>query len=126
MIPERNRATCEFCHQELNVQANGVHQFTKGWVKIRSGGGGHGISLPEREPRWAHGYCIDRLASGKFSQNELFGTEPTNATRENNRLIHESCAVCGSRDAPFGDKVSLMKDRLGMWYCIDHRPQQEG
>jgi hypothetical protein len=68
------RINCEFCKKELDIHGVGVHQFTKGWVKNRSGGGGHGISLPEREPRWAHGYCIDRLTSGTFSQEQLFGT----------------------------------------------------
>lgn len=73
-IPERLRATCEFCKRELNTQADGVHQYTRGWVKNRSGGGGHGVSLPERENRWAHGHCVDRLTSGTFTQAQLFGT----------------------------------------------------
>lgn len=72
-IPERFRAICSFCKQELDIRAIGVHQYTKGWVKNRSGGGGHGISLPERENRWAHGYCVDRVSSDTFGQASLFG-----------------------------------------------------
>lgn len=71
-IPERYRAICEFCQQQLDIRALGIHQYTKGWVKNRSGGGGHGISLAERENRWAHGYCIDRMSSGAFTQTDLF------------------------------------------------------
>ena len=67
------RIICEFCKQDLDIRSMGVHQFTKGWVKNRSGGGGHGVSLPEREPRWAHGHCIDRLTDGRFTQEQLFG-----------------------------------------------------
>ena len=36
-------------------------------------------------------------------------------------LIHP-CSVCGMPNAGFGYGVSLKKDRLGTWYCADHRP----
>jgi len=39
----------------------------------REGGGGHGISLPERAARWAHGYCVDRAIRGQTTQASLFG-----------------------------------------------------
>ena len=71
-VPVRFHGTCEFCQQILDVRAEGVHQYTKGWVKIRSGGGGHGISLPQRENKWAHGYCVDREVAGHSSQAGLF------------------------------------------------------
>lgn len=72
MIPERFRSTCELCGHELDVRSDGVHQFTSGWVKNRSGGGGHGVSLPKRENRWAHGYCVDRAVSGTIAQKDMF------------------------------------------------------
>lgn len=72
MTPERYRKQCEFCGNDLDTREDGVHQFTKGWVKNREGGGGHGISLPEREYRWAHGYCVDRVSRGLQHQKELF------------------------------------------------------
>jgi hypothetical protein len=133
IIPERYRSTCEFCQHELDTRALGVHQFTTGWVKNRAGGGGHAVSLPTRENRWAHGHCIDRLAAGRFSQEELFGTSakpaaaPAKPLPETNarldkegRLIHKCCAVCWSPDAPFGDGVAVKDGVLGMWYCKEH------
>lgn len=58
MIPERFQATCDFCRQPLDMRANGVHQFTEGWVEKRKAGGGHAISLAVRKPLYAHGPCI--------------------------------------------------------------------
>jgi|SoiMethySBSTD1v2_1073268.scaffolds.fasta_scaffold63812_9 hypothetical protein len=71
-IPERFRAKCEICGQVLDVRADGVHQRTSGWVKNRTGGGGHGVSLPERENKWAHGYCVDRATRGFLKQQSMF------------------------------------------------------
>jgi hypothetical protein len=71
-IPDHLRAVCEFCKRDLNTQSDGVHQWTAGWVKNRSGGGGHGISLAVREKRWAHGYCVDRETQGLTNQRTLF------------------------------------------------------
>jgi hypothetical protein len=71
MTPERYKGKCEFCGDELDIREDGVHQHTSGWVKNRSGGGGHGISIPERENRWAHGYCIDRVSRGLLNQESL-------------------------------------------------------
>ena len=71
MIPDSRRRLCEFCQKELDIDGDGVHQFTKGWVKNRSGGGGHGVSLPQRENRFAHGYCVDRKTDGTFNQGAL-------------------------------------------------------
>jgi hypothetical protein len=73
LVPARYRAKCQFCGLELDVRAEGTHQFVKGWVKNRSGGGGHGVSLPERENRWAHSWCVDRETRGAASQDRLFG-----------------------------------------------------
>ena len=72
MIPERYKARCEFCGDDLNITDDGVHQFTSGWVKNRASGGGHGISLAKRELRWAHGYCIDKASRGLLQQGSLF------------------------------------------------------
>jgi hypothetical protein len=71
-IPMRFRARCEFCGEDdVDVREEGTHQFVKGWVKVRSGGGGHGISLATRENRWAHSWCIDRLTRGSLGQGRL-------------------------------------------------------
>lgn len=70
-IPTRFRANCEICKKPLDVRAEGVHQRTSGWVKNREDGGGHGVSLPEREPRWAHGDCVYRVKRGWIKQEKL-------------------------------------------------------
>lgn len=58
-IPERFRAQCELCNRQLDTRKEGTHQWTSGWVMVRAGGGGHGISRPERDPkRWACDWCI--------------------------------------------------------------------
>jgi len=134
-IPERHRATCHFCKQELNVQESGVHQFVKGWAKNRTGGGAHGISLPEREWKWAHGQCVERQSSGTYNQRTFFEPsappqpepyepKPTNASvDELGRLFHV-CNVCGG-EAPYGIGVALRKGDLGLWYCKAHLPVEE-
>ncbi len=71
-IPERYRAACEFCHRELDIRDRGVYQHTAGWVMNRAGGGGHGISLPVRNNRWAHGLCVERTSNGTFAQSTMF------------------------------------------------------
>ena len=71
-IPARFIAHCEFCKQELDTREIGVHQYTSGWVRQREGGGGHGISLPERANRWAHGYCVDGQIRGHPVRPTLF------------------------------------------------------
>lgn len=71
-IPTRFRAACEFCGNELNTQAEGVHQWTAGWVMQRAGGGGHGISLPERSNRWAHRHCVENAIRGTAQQQSMF------------------------------------------------------
>lgn len=57
-IPERYRAQCEMCRRDVDTRKEGTHQFTSGWVMVRSGGGGHSISLPKRENRWACAWCV--------------------------------------------------------------------
>lgn len=71
-IPTRFIAKCELCSRELNTQADGVHQWVAGWVKNRSGGGGHGISLAQAENRWAHGQCVERKIKGYDKQFGMF------------------------------------------------------
>jgi hypothetical protein len=70
-IPTRFRSVCEFCNNELDTRTEGVHQWTAGWVMVRAGGGGHGISLPERANRWAHRYCVERATSGHLRQGSM-------------------------------------------------------
>ena len=72
MIPERFRAKCEFCDQEVDVRADGSHQFLTGWAKNRSTGGAHGVSLAKRENRWAHSWCIDSKTRGTLTQARMF------------------------------------------------------
>ena len=63
---------CEFCNFEVGIREIGVHQYTRGWVKSRAGGGGHGVSLPERENRWAHGTCVERRVKGYDRMDSMF------------------------------------------------------
>jgi len=70
-IPERFIAKCELCGRDLDTRASGVHQRTSGWVKNRIGGGGHGISLPQRENKWAHGHCVDSAIRGGARQGNM-------------------------------------------------------
>ena len=70
-IPTRFRSVCEFCNSDLDTRAAGVHQWTAGWVMQRAGGGGHGISLPERSNRWAHRYCVENAIRGTTQQASL-------------------------------------------------------
>lgn len=71
MIPERFQAKCVFCDEVLDVRADGTHQRISGWAKNRTGGGAHGVSLPERENKWAHSWCIDRATRGHLQQATL-------------------------------------------------------
>jgi len=71
-IPARYRAACEFCDQPVDVRSTGVFQHTSGWVMNRTGGGGHGVSLPERANRWAHGHCVEGMTKRGTAQAGLF------------------------------------------------------
>ena len=73
MIPVPYRVACEFCGFDLDVRDQGVHQHTSGWVMNRDGGGGHGVSLPERANRYAHRQCVERAIKGTTAQAALFG-----------------------------------------------------
>ena len=75
-IPDRYRKACEFCNEAVDAREEGVHQWTSGWVMQRGGGGGHGISLPERADRWAHRYCVEREIKGLTHQLGMFGDRP--------------------------------------------------
>lgn len=71
-IPGRFRQSCELCGHDVDVRERGVHQWTAGWVMQRAAGGGHGISLPQRENRWAHRHCVDSAARGFLGQERMF------------------------------------------------------
>jgi len=72
VIPARYLARCEKCGKPLDTRATGIFQFTSGWVQQREGGGGHGISLPQRDPtRWAHRHCIESEARGYGDQKSM-------------------------------------------------------
>jgi len=64
---------CALCGEPVNPESVGVYQRTSGWVQRREGGGGHGVSLPEREAKWAHRHCVERAVRGLLHQTELFG-----------------------------------------------------
>jgi hypothetical protein len=70
--PARFRGTCAFCNRDLDTREAGVHQWTAGWVMNRMGGGGHGVSLPQRENKWAHRHCVERAIKGQAQQERLF------------------------------------------------------
>lgn len=70
-IPARFKGICAFCNHPLDTREAGVHQWTAGWVMNRQGGGGHGISLPERSPRWAHRHCVERASKKQSQQPSL-------------------------------------------------------
>jgi hypothetical protein len=72
-IPECFAAKCAFgCGTTIDTRAEGTHQKTTGWVKVRSAGGGHGISLPERLPEWACKHCIESRSKGTLHQIKMF------------------------------------------------------
>ena len=63
---------CALCHEPIpDVYAPGVHVRTIGWVKRRRDGGGHAVALPERLNEWAHGGCVQLMASGNWLQQSL-------------------------------------------------------
>ena len=70
-IPAAYAAPCDLCDEQLDVRAVGVHQWVAGWVMQRAGGGGHGISCPQRARRWAHGRCVTAAARGRSDQGSL-------------------------------------------------------
>jgi hypothetical protein len=64
-IPTAFLRQCELCGNDLDNRAEGVHQWTGGWVMNRKAGGGNAISCPERQDRWAHKHCVERLTYGQ-------------------------------------------------------------
>lgn len=71
-IPTRFLRKCAFGDHEIDIRQPGVHQWTAGWVMQREGGGGHGISLPQREDRWACRYHVEREIGGYSKQGDMF------------------------------------------------------
>jgi hypothetical protein len=72
-IPERFQVSCEFCDDELDMRAPGVHVRTVGWVKNRKEGGGNAVHLAERLPMYACSHCIERQSLGQAQyQASLF------------------------------------------------------
>lgn len=70
-IPDAYLAHCDLCGGDLDIRADGVHQWTAGWVMQRAGGGGHAIRCVDRARRWAHRGCVDRAADGLLDQGTL-------------------------------------------------------
>jgi hypothetical protein len=62
--PSAYTTACEFCGRALDIRDVGVFQHASGWVMTRSGGGAHGVSLMQRDRRWAHRACVETAASG--------------------------------------------------------------
>jgi hypothetical protein len=71
-IPAHRRTACTLCQRDLDTGEPGVYQWTSGWVMRREGGGGHGVSLPERANKWAHRSCVERAVRGLLTQTALF------------------------------------------------------
>jgi hypothetical protein len=123
---------CEICKDPVNPKEPGTHQYTCGWVKNRTGGGGHAVALPKRQSRWAHDWCIKRAISGWVGQGSLLEEDnppptvepgPTNAAFDTNGMLMHLCNVCGSNNAPYGYDVALRSGSLGLWYCREHKPK---
>jgi len=70
-IPTANRTSCALGGGTIDFDAFGVFQWTAGWVEKRPAGGGHGISTPARDPRWACGACVQRASDGLLDQGSL-------------------------------------------------------
>jgi hypothetical protein len=75
-IPERLRAVCEFSPKDkphyVNIEADGTFQFTEGWMKNRSAGGGNALADAKRFPRYACPGCMERHLKGYDKQPGLF------------------------------------------------------
>jgi hypothetical protein len=74
MIPERFKRQCALGDHEIDIRGVGVYQWTAGWVMQREGGGGHGVSLPQRADKWACRYHVEREVKGHTNQITMFGT----------------------------------------------------
>lgn len=75
-MKEANRAPCSIsstvCQGEVDVTAPGTHQhISGGWLTNRTGGGAHGVRVPQRDAQWACGPCVDQLADGLEGQGSL-------------------------------------------------------
>ena len=128
--------TCHICGRALSAKDTGTCQYTRGWVKVRSGGGGNAVHLPDREPYFAHYECVKRRIAGwdrrqttlwdddqiaRMSKPPDIEPLPTNAGFDGPMLLHV-CNVCGG-EAPYGIGVAIgTKGLLGQWYCHKHLP----
>lgn len=70
-VPARYLAKCHFCDGELDIRAEGSHQWRAGFVMVRGKGGGHGLSCPVLTNTWAHHACVDRASRGQTKQQTL-------------------------------------------------------
>jgi len=138
MVRTQDLVACHFCAKQINVKLPGNYQFVSGWAKNRTGGGAHGISLPEKKPLFACGYCVERRSKGLAAQGvfEILSPPtpavtpasagapaPTNAAYDDRDMLTHVCNVCGSTNAPYGIGVAVRKGELGLWYCAQHRPK---
>jgi hypothetical protein len=71
-IPAKYKVTCELGQHDLDVRDHGIYQYTQGWVLQRDGGGGHGVSLPERAHRYACRPCVEKAVRGTLNQTAMF------------------------------------------------------
>lgn len=71
-VPSRAQVLCEGrCGRMINIEADGVHQWTCGWVMRRAGGGGHGVSLAVRQQRFMCRMCLRDKVEGFTEQPSL-------------------------------------------------------
>lgn len=63
--PRRNQATCHYCFDVIDIDAETTYQRVQGWAKNRGGRGGtNALALRRVTPYWACHMCIDKRASG--------------------------------------------------------------
>ncbi len=49
--------------------------------------------------------------------------DPADPTFDEACCLIRRCAVCGSKNAPFGDNLSLRNGELGTWFCRQYAPE---
>lgn len=75
-IPKRNQATCHYCYDIIDTDAETTYQRVQGWAKNRTQGGTNALALRRVTPHWACHMCIDKRTAGQagigWEQTDLF------------------------------------------------------
>lgn len=73
---------------------------------------------------WPDGKVRAVVKKNGWKATVIASSEAADAQRgREGEVVTHDCSVCGAR-APFGYGVSLIKDKIGIWYCRHHRPEQ--